>query len=154
MTDYQEMVEKFELSQCHKVIGMKKAESEFVIQFKNGIIQLIGLDELAIKYPTLLQSFFEERIKFTMENHDDSNEHVETNKLVFIDKNPPIRIIGCTDTGGLRFWCQFEDGESRKVMPVSIIKTSKAFQALVLQYLNNKVVDAAGNYTFGQYVCK
>lgn len=154
MNNYQDMVEAFELSLCHKVIGMKKAESEFAIQFKNGVIQLIGFDEIALKYPSLLQSFFEERMKFTMENHLDSNESVETNDIVYIDANPPVRIIGCTDTGGLCFWCQFGDGISRKVLPISVAKTTKTFQTLVLQYLSNNVVNAADNDIFDRYVCK
>lgn len=154
MTNYQEMVEAYELSLCNKVIGMITAESKFAVKLKTGIVQLIGFDEIAIKYPTLLQSFFEERMKFTMENHVDSNVRVETNNVVFIDDNPPIRIIGCTDTGGLKFWCEFKDGEHRKVLPVSMAKTTKTFRALVLKYLNDNVVDAAGNYTFDQYICK
>lgn len=154
MANYQELVESFELSLCHKVIGMKKARSELAIEFKNGTIQFIGFDEAAIKYPSLVQSFFEERLKFTMENAVDSNEHVDTAGVVFIDENRPIRIIGCTDTGGLRFWSQFEDGHSRKMLPVSLVKTNKPFQALVLQYLNDNVTDATESDKFGQYVCK
>lgn len=152
MVKHQEMVEAFELSLCHKVIGMKVAESEFAIELKNGIIQLIGFDEIVIKYPRMVQNFFQERIKFTMENHTDSNERVQTQNTVYIDENPPIRIIGCTNTGGLRFWCGFTDGNSRKVLPISFAETNKIFQELVLEYLNNNVVDGTENDNFDQGV--
>lgn len=152
MVDHQEMVVAFELSLCHKVIGTKSADSEFAIQFKNGTIQLIRFDEMATKYPKLAQSFFQERIKFTMVNHVDTNQSVQTNGIVLVDSNPPVRIIGCTDTGGIRFWCEFADNESRKVLNISLTETTKSFQALVLEYFNNHVIDANENVNFGQGV--
>lgn len=44
--------------------------------------------------------------------------------------------IGCTDVGGLHFWCSWNDG-SRKIIPIDL---TEPFQYLVLNYLENHLV--------------
>lgn len=112
----------------------------YAIFMQGGSVELFSQDETKLRWPEMLLKFLLERTKFTVVNcvPYDPAAIIETNGIVFIDTNLPTRILGCTDEGGIQFWCQFQNDE-KKLLPVTLTEKSEPFQRLVLDYLESNI---------------
>lgn len=141
-----QLVEVFENPRALDIIGMKITDNgdvHYAVFSTGGFIDLIASDEVIRRWPDMLEKYFLSRVKFTMVNHEPyrADAVVESKVVVFMDENLPSQILGCTDHGGINFWCQFENGD-RKILSVfsKLFTESEPFQKLVLQSMESKII--------------
>lgn len=99
LANWVEPIYEFEISQGHMIIGTKIIDGTYAMKFRNGTVELLPFDDVKLRWPHLLESFYMDRLKLTMENHVPKSDGIEmeTANLVFLDgnsTNPPTRIIG------------------------------------------------------------
>lgn len=76
--------------------------------------ETLASNEVKAKWPHLLVKFFEKKMKFSMQTNP--VEVIEVFESIGpIDCGPPVRILGCTDKGGLQYWCEW-DSKRRKLI--------------------------------------
>lgn len=133
------MIEEFEQKRAQVIVGVRKENGiSYAMKFKDGAIRMFPSHEVKLNWPKLLEQYLTERIGFTMNNRIDNDDRIETAQLQFADGNPPTAILGCTNIGGLQFWCELEDG-NRKLFPLIYAEECDQFRKLVFEYLESQL---------------
>lgn len=87
----------FEIKRGRSIIGVKKVGFDFsyALLCIDETVEMIPSCDAKKKWPNLLQDFFVDRVRFPLNSRFDvANGDIESKNLIFLDANPPKRIIG------------------------------------------------------------